>query len=227
MCIQHTNGKSNNLKYQYEIYCLISIIIISLYTIISVKPTKFGDCCEYFIMVQSLFNHLSPDARIQDYNDIVNISRNSSNFSLAECGRVDVVEGEIEFIKGHSKSRSGKLYSYHFWFYPLCALPFKVFLRIFNLSEIRTFQLTNMFFFLLALSFVVYKMRNYPHKTIFLILCYLNPVLWYIRLPHPETFIYSLSLISIIFYLNRKYIVALIFSSLGAMQFQPLIFLYI
>lgn len=87
-------------------------------------------------------------------------------------------------------------------------------------------QITNAIFFILSL-WVVYLFLNIDNKKkIFLIsLLMINPILWYLTWTHPEVFCYSLIIISLTCYFNKKYKLAMLFSALASTQNPPLMIL--
>ena len=127
-------------------------------------------------------------------------------------------------FRGYFQSEDNVWYSYHFWFYSLCCLPFFAGLHFFNLNELQCFQITNLILFLLPLLFIAFhnKLSNFS-KFWFLAFSAVNPVLFYINWSHPEVFSYTFVLLAILFFINRNHKTAVVMSSLASLQNPPVI----
>lgn len=64
-------------------------------------------------------------------------------------------------------------------------------------------------------------------KTFLILLFMVNPVIWYVTWTHPEVFTYSLIVISLTFFSNKKYWLAMLFSAIASTQNPPLLVLNI
>src|SRR5438552_2332938 len=105
-----------------------AIVLTALVT----TPTAYGDSAEYFLMTESLANHLTPDARPEDLN------------SLAEMARRNTLRGGYGRVMApYLMTDDARWYSIHFWAYPLACLPAKVLLRVTCLNEMKVPQVTN------------------------------------------------------------------------------------
>ena len=90
-------------------------------------PTAYGDSGEYFMMIESLYNHWTPDARPGDFSTL---------------GRAAVQHhfrgGYGPILSIYQVCPEGRYYSIHFWMYPLFTLPAKFALRVFHLNELTS-----------------------------------------------------------------------------------------
>lgn len=192
-------------------YFLIVISIILFLSMLFIKPRLSGDGVEYFLMVESLENHFSPDLRENDKIDTIQIfEKNGTNYPLPNLG----------FFEG----LSGKQYCWHFWLYSLSNIPVKLVLKLLNANELKCFQITNVIFFLLSLWIVYFALkRDILKRNLLIILFLFNPAIWYIIWSHPEIFCYSLVIISLTMMMINNMKTAILLSSIASTQNPPLI----
>lgn len=192
--------------------CLIFSIILLWYSCVSVAPARYGDGHEYLGITSSFYNHLSPDLRQEDIalrKDIEN--RNGIHFP------------ETYDFAGYFESTSGKWYSYHFWGYSLLNLPVFTLLHIFDLNELRCFQITNSLMLLLSLWAIVLlsRLSNWKKFWLFMLAAF-NPALLYVPWTHPEIFSYGFVLLSVVFALNCNFRASVLMSSIASLQNPPI-----
>ena len=201
-----------------ERYIFLSISIIFIFSFfLFFDPIAFGDGLEYHLVNQAFFNHLSPDGRPQDPQVL-------ESLQIPKGYAEQIEETRYHLVRLFRRGSDGKYYSWHFWLYPLVALPAKASLHFLGLNETKAFQITNCLSLLLAVYFILFKTNlNRPRKIFFLFLATVNPILWFIICPHPEVFVYSLMVIAITYHMNGSYARATLFSSIAAMQFQAFI----
>lgn len=190
---------------------LLLFSVFVLCSMATIKPIMHGDGYEYTYMVQAFENHFSPE--VND-NDI------ASSQAILKANAITVYP---DGYSGFYKSYSGKMYSYHFWFYSLLVLPVKIILKLLNLNQFKCFQLTNGILFLTALWVVYFYAKK--KKNILVALLALNPVLFYLIWTHPEVFSYSFVAMAIAMFLSKKYKFAILFSSIASLQNAPLLVL--
>jgi len=89
-----------------------SIILMSM---LFLKPVRRGDGNEYFLMLESLSNHLSPDLRQQDINN-------------SYIGGINAFGEKADPYWGYFQGRDNKWYSKHFWAYSLSCVPVRTIL---------------------------------------------------------------------------------------------------
>lgn len=188
----------------------VAVVFATSFYIWSLEPYTEGDGAEYFLTNQSFYNHLSFNQRPQDVSTLKEILNHPY---------IDSYPAGYNYFY----SLKGRLYGCHFWLYPLAAVPAKAMLHRFGGNEKRVFQLTNLFFFFLTTYAILFLTKiNFANKAVFFLLHFFSPILWFLNWPHPEVFIYSILTLAFIGYLNKSYLTAVFFSSLAAMQFQPL-----
>lgn len=118
----------------------------------------------------------------------------------------------------------GKRYPVHFIFYSLLAMPIRILLKVFQLNELNTLRLTNLAL-LTATSY--YLLRTYltsaRSRVSYLLLTYLSPLMWFLIWPGPDVYYLCMMLLSLFFFFDRRFILALVFMALASWQSQPLI----
>lgn len=190
---------------------LISISLVILTYMIFLPPKRYGDGNEYFLILESLSNHFTPDLQVKDIDSFYN-------------GNLNAFDEAINPYSGYFQSKSGKYYSYHFWSYPLLNVPIKVWLETFNIDTRRTFQLTNAFLFIAMLTAITFFSNfSQGQKLVFIILITLSPALWYIHWTHPEIFSFVFVALAIVFMNKGDYGIAIICAGIASLQNQPIV----
>jgi len=187
-----------------------SIILMSM---LFLKPVRRGDGNEYFLMLESLSNHLSPDLRQQDINN-------------SYIGGINAFGEKADPYWGYFQGRDNKWYSKHFWAYSLSCVPVRTILKLLGLEVVKSFQITNaLLFILILLGINFFSKLEEGQKLFFMLLLTFSPALWFIRWPHPEIFIISFVTLSLVFLNINKYGQAILFACLASFQNQALVLL--
>lgn len=212
-----------------------ALIFISVFSIILIlycltaNPLRQGDGYEYALILQSFFNHFSPDIREGDITSLIKIVETQpSNYDVKVLqGTLEALRnGENEIYLGILKSNRGEYFGYHFWLYPLINLPAKAFLAILGLNELKAFQLTNAFLINFTLGYVLLFCRQTPFVRWAIALLYLaGCVFFYLQWPHPEVFIAASILISGCAFLDQRIYIAAIAATLATLQNPSVVFL--
>ena len=189
--------------------------LLALACVLSIFATRqrqtVADDSEYLLMNQSLLEHGSVDVRSGDVSALL------AHLPRPWRGQVGKLVRPTT-PRGYFESKDGSLHSYHFPFYSLTALPLKALLHLLGLDESRAFQYTNLLWFIFAL----FSLRSVAVPWV-LWLSFLTPALWHLSLAHPESFVFSLGLLGTASYLGGRYRMSILWYSLAAMQFQPLL----
>ena len=173
-----------------------------------------GDSHEYLQMLQAWANHGTPDVRPEDARQVGELLKEGSQ------------RRDYQPLAGFFPALDGRWYCWHFWMYPLFAVPAKLLLRAANLNEIQAFFWTNFALYLVACHAAIFRCRIEESKRWMLVgLCAISPVLWYVCWMHTEAFSLAFALLAVVFTLNRRYAIGAICASLGSMQNPPLMFL--
>src|SRR4051812_26533018 len=178
------------------------------------QRTRFGDDVEYLLGAQSIVRHGSVDFRPGD-----------ELAALAQLPKKWRGSAALKYRpprpSGYFESRDGRLYSWHFWTYPAAVAPFKAVLDPRGLGP-RAFHYANVLYFCAALL-TLSQLSSKPRLWLTLLpLAFFTPVLWFLPLVHTEPFVFSLGLVSLGCALRERRVLAILFSSLAATQFQPL-----
>lgn len=191
---------------------IVSFSLLILAGMFVIKPAIRGDGQEYLLISESFFNHLTPDLREADIK--------SFEASMNKSG----IEYSAAYGKSFFEARDGKKYSFHFWLYPLSALPAKLILRFFGLNEIMALQITNSLLLIVALLSVCFLARlSDTQKLLFFLLLVCSPILWFVHWTHPEIFSVAFVTISIAFMTAGRLDLATLCASIAATQSQQLL----
>jgi hypothetical protein len=194
-----------------EAWAALAFAAALILTALLATPTAHGDSGEYFLMVESLANHLTPDARPEDLN------------SLADMGRREAIRGGYgHVVAPYLMTGAGRWYAIHFWAYPLACLPAKLLLRLACLNEIKAPQLTNAALFA-ALLLVVLRsgLKPGPRRAYAALLAF-SPALGFVLWPHPEVYSFALVGMALAFMHDDHRAAALVCASLASLQNPPL-----
>lgn len=193
----------------YSIFLLFNVTI-------SKDPIIAGDGYEYLGMTISFFNHRSPDLREED---IILRSR------ILNKNEINVPEDF--YYHGYYPSLNGALYSYHFWAYSLINLPVFSFLYLFNLNELRCFQITNSLLLISCIWIIIYRFKSDSmlQRVWFSLFVAFSPVLFYVQWPHPEVLSYTFVVIAIVFATRQDYILSVLMTSIASLQNPPILVL--
>jgi hypothetical protein len=191
------------------IFILFAIIILT--NMLFLKPVRYGDGNEYFLMLESLSNHLSPDLQQIDIDH-------------SYSGEMNIFGEKADPYWGYFQGRDNKGYSKHFWAYSLLSVPVRTILKIFNMDPGKSFQITNALLFVLMLLVINFFSRlEEGQKLFFMLLLTFSPALWFIHWTHPEIFICSFVTLSLVFLNLKQYGWAILFAGLASLQNQVLV----
>ena len=201
--------KKNIASANRSFFLAISVLI--LITMFVVNPKRYGDGHEYYLMTESLSNHLSPDLQSRDTQTMEKLK---IKFGL-----------RYDTQRGYYKAKDNSFYCYHFWAYPLFNLPVKFMLRALHLNELKVCQITNSVLLILALFHIIFISKlTELQKMLFSLLIVFCPALWFIHWPHPEIFSYSFVVMSLVYMSVKKWAASILCAAIAATQNQPLIF---
>src|SRR5262249_6257477 len=177
------------------------------------KPVRTGDGYEYFSTLQAWFDHGSRDLRAEDTSRLASL--------LAKSGIPAADDPRAGFFESPRNHRS---YGWHFFAYPLVAVPAKAVLHLVRGNELAAFQVTNAVLLAVALYVLLFRCRTAPLRKRLLIAGFatLSPVLWYLPWTHPEVFIWAMVLLAMAFLDESRPALAVLFAALGALQNPPL-----
>jgi hypothetical protein len=202
------------MKTGLKLVTLLTFFLFSAVILISMvflKPQRYGDGNEYYLMLVSLQNHFAPDLQEKE---VLTVYRGEFN-----------VFGEKADPKwGYFQGRGGKWYSQHFWAYSLVNIPTSLALELFRKNPAKTLQITNALLFVLLLAAITFYSRfEDGQKLLFMMLLFFSPALWFIHWTHPEVFMFSLVTLSLIFLRSNHFGLALTSAIIASFQNQVLV----
>jgi len=135
----------------------------------------------------------------------------------------DIEHAKIEFpehswnfdVYGFYTSQDGGRYPWYFPTYSISVIPAKTILNVFDMAAIRTYPISNIMFYTIALI-VVYFFLKASRKTVFItiLLLIFSPSILYYSWPSAEMFICSILIITLVFWLNGNKHIAVLFCSI-------------
>ncbi|GEM_PF-1926476 len=215
-----------NIKSEKHSYLIVWILGIFLLVGAFVnEPKRVGDAHEYVLMQESLLQHGSVDLRLSDVIGLKNIEKKNSSFSFNNI-LPDLNRGFHEkkyFVHHFVLSESGRYYSIHFFLYSLLSVPARLLLDFIGFDPFLSFQMTNVFFVILTLSYIYFisGLGNYEKHWV-AALYLLSGTTYYLFWIHPEIFTSSLFLIALLSLLDKKYIVSALCAAVASMQNPPI-----
>lgn len=213
----------------------LSIWLFSLLR--NIPPYAYGDGPEYVLMTESFYNHFSPEIKIQDVKQI--IDKNSEYEKTNDIYKKDFYYAIYNSLKinynnydlgdkwCYFKAKNNNYYCYHFWFYSLINVPARCLTEVLSIHPIISFYITNIILILLVVAYILFLYRNTCNfnRILFSIIFIFSSVFWYIVWPHSECFSSTLLLLSILLFFDKRYFLALLFSSLASTQNPPIFIL--
>ncbi|MBI3765202.1 MAG: hypothetical protein HY277_01695 [Ignavibacteriales bacterium] len=189
-----------------QIVALLLVLIAGLWYLGSSPPSMTGDGLDYFHQLQSLFNHFSLDLREKDVTDFETVRAKSS------FGPLKVANMHYNY----RQTPDSNYYSFHFFTYPLAALPVKTLLHAIGSDEMRALEVTNVLFILLLM---VVGLNTERHRILFLLTFIVGPILWYLKWPGPEVMLYCLFLLSLLLSQQGRHVASFFCAAIAASQF--------
>ncbi|MBW4520416.1 MAG: hypothetical protein KME16_12045 [Scytolyngbya sp. HA4215-MV1] len=216
-----------NRKFSVLFLFIISSILIGY--AYKALPIRQGDGYEYALILQSFFNHLSPDIRQVDINSLLKIIQTQpSSYDATVLQKVLKAfnQHKNEIYLGILRSNHGEYFGYHFWLYSFISLPAKWLLAILRLNELKAFQLTNTLWMILTLKYVLLFSKQSPFFRWSIALLYvLGCSFFYLKWPHPEVFLAACILIASCAFLDCRFHLAVGAATLATLQNPSVIFL--
>jgi hypothetical protein len=180
-----------------------------------VQRAHFCDDQEYLTMTMSFVRHLSPEFRPGDDSAALAALPLLWQRSLAK-----------KFHPGHAptsyfQASSGEYYAYHFFAYPAAVAPVRAWLEHRG-NAARAHQYLNLIAWSAALLSLLLLASKPGVFWPVLALATLTPVLWFTPYASTETFVFSLGIVALACRLSNHSVLAILFTSLAAIQYQPL-----
>jgi hypothetical protein len=166
-----------------------------------------GDGPEYLMMLESWFRHATPDQRAGD--------------AAALARWLHPMPERVH--SGYYVTAEGRWYSYHFWLYSLLGVPFKAVLRVIHGDELDALRWLNVAL-LVGATRAALVTRSLPRsrRALFVLVAAVSPVLWYVRWPHAEVFVWSAMTFGVLAWDARRWALAAAAFAAAATQSAPL-----
>lgn len=206
----------------YSNLSVVVIVLVGIYCFLSVtlRPANLhGEGSNYLLSLVALENHASLFIKESDYQKVATdfpdvypgIQWRIDN-GFHTCSEVTLRNGNV--VK-------------HGWYagtYMLCVIPVHMLIKIIGLPQSYCFMLTNVILYILAL-YVVYCKLNISdkYKFITIILLAFSLGLFHIAWPSSEVFIWSMIVMSLVFWKNKNYKSSILLSSLAATMNQTIV----
>ncbi len=192
-------------------------IILTCLTLLLPKTIITGDGSEYLAMSVSFKNHFSFNRTEQDKEETKLIIKKSWTTDEWNNFHDNSLKG------GYFKALSGRgvgAFSYHFWGYSLLCAPLVAIFSLLHINPLEAFKITNLLLILLMFYWILFRNKAMEDKNkIFLtLLLYFSPLWFYYKWTHPEVFTFTLLMIGLIDYYNKRVKSAVFFTALASVQ---------
>lgn len=195
-------------KFLYGIFIFIAITC-SVLMFGSNKIT--GDGVEYLTMSISFKNHLTPERTQQDVEELKDLLSRKYN-----CLIKTIQKGYYTALP----ARGGGDFSYHFWSYSLICTPVLTLLTVFNQNPVGAFKITNLLLILTMFGWILFRNNamDYKNKIFLALFLYFSPLWFYYKWTHTEVFTFTLLMIGLTDYYNKRKNSALFFTACASLQ---------
>jgi hypothetical protein len=175
-------------------------------------PLAVGDSGDYLLTLEAFANHGTPDVRAQDAA------------TLGETAARWPIRGSFGDVWQQTRgARNGRVYTWHFWTYPLAVLPVKAVLRLLGGNELAAPQIANALFLVAAAWFV--SLAPWLDRRVaawWAALTVVGPPAWFCVWPHPEVFTFALVTVAIACAIGERWIPAIAALAVASTQNPPL-----
>ncbi len=180
------------------------------------KPRLNGDGWEYWYQAESFHQHASPELRDLD---LETVDDDATGFEIATP-----YKNPQAFA--YARAPDGRLYGVHFWSYGLSAALFEEYQVLMGRTRLANLIIANVFWYFLALTFTLFLTKAPLRERLAMVsFAAIGPIFWYIEWTGGEVFSWSLTLISVVAYRDRRYAVSGFCAGLASMQNPTIIFL--
>jgi len=229
---------NKNFIIRFLVWLFFSIIL--MYYAFTQKPYPTGDAIEYIFMTEAFINHYSPDIRYEDYESFYkdqSIRTNWQQMGKQEWFTIfadtirNFTSGKTDTLykkewHGLVGSANKKVYSIHFFIYPLLNVPVRLLIKQLRVEPLKTFQITNVLIFSLVLCMVLFGLQLSLTKSIILFFMLLfTPAYWYLGWVHADVMICMFTFLGLLLFYTQKPITGMLLVALAGTQNQPLVFL--
>ena len=177
-------------------------------------PISNGDGWEYWYQAESFHRHGSPELWQADMEKVD-----------AETSRLNF-KNTIHHPYAYASALDGRLYGLHFWVYGLSAALPQEYQLLTGRSHLADLVLANVCWYFIALAVVLFGSDAPIRERLALASCAaIGPLFWYVEWTGAEVFSWSLTLISVVAYRDRRYGIAGFAAGLASTQNPTIIFM--
>ncbi len=196
-----------NIKYVLFLAAVLSVLLVLSSFLLPV--VAIGDVGFYYAYIKGLAEHASPA-----------IQPESLSLSISLFG-VDISKSDLLL-----HSVSGNSYGAHFFFYSLLCVPAYNFLHLLNIDPVRSFQLTNAFFDVILIWYILF-LRSTPEKFNYLIAAVflLSTGSIYFQWCGPELLTAMLLVVASVEFCLGRYSTCALFAAFASLQNPSAIFM--
>lgn len=203
-------------KIIWAVFGIITVLLLFFFLLYQ-PTTSGGDMLEYFAITETLIKNRTLYLTDEALGNLKN-SLDPGYFLNFE--KSDWNGGLLYYMR----AKDGELYPVHFIFYSILALPFRLFLKLFQLNELNTLRITNLAIFTITAYIIMrYFLTSSFKRAVFLIVFYLSPLVWFLIWPGPDIYYSCLFLIAVFLFFQKRYILTLILTAFASWHSQPLL----
>jgi len=210
-----------NGKIRAYLFCFSIFIFLLAASSIHKTPIIIGDGLEYLLITEAFLER--GEVNIHS-SDIENFRSRNTNNTIENINAVTATDILSEQHSPFKQAKTGTIYSFHFWLFPVIFSPFVAFARFFELADTTGYLLGNIFFITLATR-QIFLSQNYNLATAFsgVVLLFSVGGIYYLRWPHPEIFSASMLFVGCIFLREQKWKLAALFFAIPGQQNPPIL----
>lgn len=178
------------------------------------KPPRLdGDGLEYWYQAESFHRHGSPELWPVDWE--------TANAEI--IAKITIPPAEPY---AYATAPDGRKYGVHFWAYGLSAAPTLEYQHRTGRSSLADLRTANVCWFALALAVTLFGSKA-PIRERVAMVCFaaVGPMFWYVEWTGAEVYSWSLTLISVVAYRDRRYGLSGFASGFAAMQNPTIVFI--
>lgn len=190
------------------------------------RPRRSGDGVEYSLTLEACAAHGSPAIALADVERLADLARTERQVGwtpehLARFATELRAQGDG--FDGVFRARDGSYYGFHFWLYPLLAVPAKLVLGWTGGNELKAFALTNALVASGVLAYLLVGSSLAPWRRLLAAALFLGcGTLYYLRWTHPEVLVASAFFVGVVAACERRHLLSTAALAVGATQMAPL-----
>ena len=214
-----------NCFFKYDsIIDRISMTLITLFSFFliiaaTLTPTQIaGESDDYMIATISLQNRGS--LRILESDIEQAKSDFPEHYEYIKSSYDEMIMSKPVKAGAYFAVKEGEIYPWYMGTYSLSCIPMKIILKALRLNQSYAFSITNVLFYILALLTVFFKLKaNRINVFLTIVMLVFSPAVYYYFWPSAEIFMFSLVVMSLVFFINKNHKLAGLFvSTVGSLN---------